>query len=46
MPLQVVNGARTTCTMSPAQRRSDTCQCVWGGVIAITDPGQTIVDDR
>jgi hypothetical protein len=28
----------------PALRQSDTCQCVWGGVITITDPGQTAVD--
>lgn len=30
----------------PALRQSDTCQCVWGGVITITDPGQAIVDDK
>lgn len=30
----------------PALRQTDTCQCVWGGTITITDPGQTIVDDR
>lgn len=30
----------------PALRQTDTCQCVWGGVITITDPGQTIVDDK
>lgn len=29
----------------PALRHTDTCQCVWGGTIAITDPGQTIVND-
>lgn len=29
----------------PALRQTDTCQCVWGGTIAITDPGQTNVTD-
>jgi Domain of unknown function (DUF4280) len=29
----------------PALRQTDTCQCVWGGTIAIMDPGQTIVTD-
>jgi uncharacterized Zn-binding protein involved in type VI secretion len=29
----------------PALRQTDTCQCVWGGLISITDPGQTIVND-
>jgi uncharacterized Zn-binding protein involved in type VI secretion len=29
----------------PALRQGDTCQCVWGGTITITDPGQTIVTD-
>jgi hypothetical protein len=29
----------------PALRQTDTCQCVWGGTIAITNPGQTIVTD-
>jgi len=29
----------------PALRQTDTCQCVWGGTITITDPGQTIVND-
>lgn len=30
----------------PALVQSDTCQCVWGGTISITDPGQTIVTDK
>jgi hypothetical protein len=29
----------------PALRQTDTCQCMWGGTITITDPGQTIVND-
>lgn len=29
----------------PALRQSDTCLCIWGGTITITDPGQTIVTD-
>src|SRR5262245_47588038 len=29
----------------PALRQTDTCQCTWGGVIAITDPGQSVVTD-
>jgi hypothetical protein len=29
----------------PALRQTDTCQCVWGGTITVTDPGQTIVSD-
>jgi hypothetical protein len=29
----------------PALRQTDTCQCVWGGTITITDPAQTIVTD-
>jgi len=34
-----------TIANQPALRQTDTCQCVWGGTIAITDPGQTIVND-
>jgi len=30
----------------PALRQTDTCQCIWGGTISITYPGQTIVEDR
>jgi hypothetical protein len=29
----------------PALRQSDTCQCFWGGIISVTDPGQAIVED-
>jgi hypothetical protein len=29
----------------PALVQTDTCQCVWGGTITITKPGQTIVTD-
>jgi len=29
----------------PALRQTDTCLCVWGGTITITDPGQTVVTD-
>jgi uncharacterized Zn-binding protein involved in type VI secretion len=29
----------------PALRQGDTCRCVWGGTITITDPGQMIVND-
>jgi len=35
-----------TIANQPALRQTDTCQCVWGGVIAITDPGQAIVNDQ
>jgi hypothetical protein len=35
-----------TIANQPALRQTDTCRCVWGGVITITDPGQTIVDDQ
>jgi uncharacterized Zn-binding protein involved in type VI secretion len=34
-----------TIANQPALRQTDTCQCVWGGTITITDPGQTIVSD-
>jgi hypothetical protein len=34
-----------TIANQPALRQTDTCRCVWGGTIAITDPGQTIVAD-
>ena len=34
-----------TIANQPALRQTDSCQCVWGGTVTITDPGQTIVDD-
>jgi len=34
-----------TIANQPALVQSDTCPCVWGGTISITDPGQTIVTD-
>ena len=37
--------AVVTIANQPALRQTDTCQCVWGGTITITDPGQTIVND-
>ncbi len=37
--------AIVTIADQPALRQTDTCQCVWGGTITITDPGQTIVND-
>jgi hypothetical protein len=29
----------------PALVQTDTCRCVWGGTVSITDPGQAIVTD-
>ena len=34
-----------TIAEQPALRDTDSCQCVWGGTITITDPGQTVVSD-
>jgi hypothetical protein len=36
--------AKVAIKNQPALRQSDTCQCLWGGVITITDPGQTAVE--
>ncbi|TMQ04076.1 MAG: DUF4280 domain-containing protein [Deltaproteobacteria bacterium] len=37
--------ATVTVADQPALRSTDTCQCAWGGTIAIIDPGQTLVSD-
>jgi len=37
--------ASVTIADRPALRQTDSCRCVWGGTITITDPGQTIVSD-
>lgn len=34
-----------TIANQPALRQTDTCPCVWGGTISITDPGQSVVTD-
>jgi len=36
---------KVTIANVPALVQTDTCQCVWGGTITITNPGQTIVTD-
>jgi hypothetical protein len=41
----VPGSAVVTIAGQPALRQTDTCQCVWGGSITITDPGQVIVSD-
>jgi hypothetical protein len=37
--------ATVTIANRPALVQTDTCRCVWGGTISITDPGQTLVTD-
>jgi hypothetical protein len=36
--------AQTTVAKMPALQASDTCMCMWGGSISITNPGQTSID--
>jgi len=35
---------KTTVANQPALIKSDTCSCMWGGTISITDAGQQTID--